>query len=202
MPILRSSPPSPFGRKVKIAAEIAGLSGQLELVNADTSDPDDDLRTQNPLGKIPALILDDRTAIFDSRVIVEWLDEQSGGRLIPAAPGRIAALVLQALADGIMDAALAVVYEARFRPEDMQLKSWTDYQREKIARALARLETEPPAMDRAPHVGHIALACALGYLDFRLNGEWRKAHPRLVAWLDAFDGAVPAFAKTAPPANV
>ncbi len=202
MPILRSSPASPFGRKVKIAADIAGLSGRIEVINADTRDPDDDLRTQNPLGKIPALVLDDGTTIYDSRVIVEWLDEQSGGRLIPAAPGRIAALVLQALADGIMDAALAVVYEARFRPEDMRLKSWTDYQREKIARALAQLETDPPAMGTAPHVGHIAVACALGYLDLRLNGEWRKTHPRLVAWLDTFDGAVPAFAKTAPPANV
>jgi glutathione S-transferase len=201
MPILRSSPASPFGRKVKIAAEIAGLSDQLEVINADTRDPEDELRNQNPLGKIPVVMLDDGTAIYDSRVIVEWLDEKSGGKLIPAAPHRIAALVLQALADGIMDAALAIVYEGRFRPEDMRLRSWTDYQREKIVRALTLLETNPPAMEEPPHIGNIALACALGYLDLRLGGEWRHGHPRLVQWLDSFDGAVPAFARTAPPPN-
>lgn len=201
MPILRSSPASPFGRKVKIAAAIAGLSDQFEVIDADTRDPEDELRSQNPLGKIPVVLLDDGAAIYDSRVIVEWLDEQSGGKLIPAAPDRIAALVLQALADGIMDAALAIVYEKRYRPEEMRVRSWTDYQREKIDRALAHLETAPPGMNKAPHVGHIALACALGYLDLRLNGEWREAHPRLVEWLDSFDGAVPAFAKTTPPPN-
>ena len=198
MPILRSSPPSPFGRKVKIAAHVAGLYDKLDVVNADTNDPDDNLRAQNPLGKIPVLVLDDGTAIYDSRVIVEWFDDESGGRLIPKGADRIPALVLQALADGMMDASILVVYEARFRPEDIRFQTWTDYQRDKVARSLRQLEAAPPAIADSPHIGHIALACALGYLDFRFEGDWRKDHPRLVEWLESFAGAVPAFAITAP----
>ncbi|HMB47997.1 MAG TPA: glutathione S-transferase family protein [Afifellaceae bacterium] len=200
MPILRSSPPSPFGRKVKIAAQVAGLYDQLEIVNANTNDPDDNLRTQNVLGKIPVLMLDDGTALYDSRVIVEWLDDKSGGKLLPAGNDRFDALVLQALADGMMDASLLIIYEDRFRPPEMQFQPWIDYQREKVARALNRLEEDPPALGDAPHAGHIALACALGYLDFRFAGEWRTGYPRLVEWLDGFSDAVPAYAKTAPEA--
>ena len=199
MPILRSSPPSPFGRKVKIAAHIAGLYDQLEQVNADTNDPDDNLRTQNTLGKIPVLVLDDGMALYDSRVIVEWFDQQAGGgKLIPAGDGRFETLVLQALADGMMDASILIIYEARFRPEAMQFQTWVDYQRDKVARSLKRLEADPPAFGQSPDIGHIALACALGYLDFRFAGEWRADHLQLVAWLDAFAEAVPAFAKTDP----
>jgi glutathione S-transferase len=199
MPILRSSPPSPFGRKVKIAAHVAGLYDRIEQVNADTTDPDDNLRTQNTLGKIPVLVLDDGMAIYDSRVIVEWLDHAAGGgKLIPTGDGRFEALVMQALADGMMDASVLIVYEARFRPEAMRLQSWVDYQRDKVARSLSRLEADPPAFSRSPDIGHIALACALGYLDFRFAGEWRADHPRLVAWLDAFAESVPAYAKTDP----
>ena len=199
MPILRSSPPSPFGRKVKIAAHIAGLYDQLEQVNADTNDPDDNLRTQNTLGKIPVLVLDDGKALYDSRVIVEWLDQAAGGgTLIPAGDDRFDALVLQALADGMMDASILIIYEGRFRPEEMRFQKWIDYQRDKVARSLSRLEADPPAFGRSPHIGHITLACALGYLDFRFSGEWRSDHPRLVAWLEDFAQAVPAFAKTDP----
>ena len=109
--ILRSSPPSPFGRKVKIAAAILGLSDKIEIVVTDTIDPADSIRQQNPLGKIPALILADGTALYDSRVIVEYLDLMAGGgKLIPNGAERIQTLTLQALADGIMDAGILQMY--------------------------------------------------------------------------------------------
>jgi len=122
MMILRSSPPSPFGRKVKIAASLVSLSGEIEVVAADTNNPSDSLHQQNPLGKIPALILEDGTIIFDSRVIVEHLDVRAGGnRLIPAEPrARLATQTAIALADGIMDAAILQIYEQRFRAPEMR----------------------------------------------------------------------------------
>jgi glutathione S-transferase len=120
MMILRSSPPSPFGRKVEIAASIVGLAKEIDVVAADTGDPNEILRRQNPLGKIPVLVLEDGTAIFDSRVIVEYLDMRAGGDvLIPAEPKtRVKALTAAALADGILDAALLQIYEQRFRAPD------------------------------------------------------------------------------------
>lgn len=198
MPVLRSSPASPFGRKVKICASLVGLLDRIELINANTNDPADDLRQQNPLGKIPALVLDDGTAVYDSRVIVEWLDMQGGGKLIPDGDARIPALVLQALADGIMDAALLIIYESRYRPAEVHHPPWLDRQRDKIARSLNYLEAAPPEMSGSAHIGHIALACALAYLDFRIGTEWRSDHPKLVVWLDEFAEAVPVFAETAP----
>jgi glutathione S-transferase len=197
MPVLRSAPPSPFGRKVKLAAAHLGLSDRFEVKNADTLDPNDSLSRENPLGKIPALILDDGTVIFDSRVILEWLDlEAGGGRIIPAEPkARIAALTLQALADGLLDAALLCVYEVRMRPEAERSPGWVARQRDKIARVLAALEKAPPAIEPIT-VGTITLACALGYLDLRFEGAWRADHPALVAWLDGFAARVPAFEKT------
>jgi glutathione S-transferase len=196
--ILRSSPPSPFGRKVKIAASLLGLTERIKIEIADTIDPSDTLRAQNPLGKIPTLILPDGTTLYDSRVILEYLDHMSGGgNILPRDPtARFTALTLQALADGIMDAAILQMYEIRFRPENMRVAKWTDHQAGKVERGLAALEASPPALGTPPHVGEIALACALGYLDLRFGGRWRTEHPRLVAWLDAFAAAVPAFAAT------
>jgi glutathione S-transferase len=198
MPVLRSSPPSPFGRKVKIAAAELGLLDTLEIRMADTNDPGDSLRRENPLGKIPALVLDDGTVLFDSRVILEWLDlEAGGGRILPAdRAARFAALRLQALADGIADAALLIVYEGRLRAETERSANWLAHQQGKIDRGLDALEAAPPPAEAPLCVGTIALACALGYLDLRLAGRWRDAHPKLVAWLDAFAARVPAFEKT------
>jgi glutathione S-transferase len=196
MLVLRSSPASPFGRKVKIAAAILGLADRIEIVNADTNDANDSLRRQNPLGKIPTLILEDGSALYDSRVIVEYLDGLAGGgKIIPAAPGpRFTALTRQALADGIMDAALLQVYEARFREPREYVAKWLDHQAAKVERSLKDLEVAPEGDPR--DVGAIALACALGYLDLRFAGRWRAAHPALVAWLDAFARGVPAFENT------
>ncbi|MCG8563305.1 MAG: glutathione S-transferase [Hyphomicrobiales bacterium] len=197
--MLRSAPPSPFGRKVKMAAKILDLTDRIEVVSADLNDPDDSIRQQNPLGKIPALVLDDGTCLYDSRVICEHLDGLAGGgRLFPSGEARMPAIRLQALADGLMDAGILQVYEARYRPEEKRHQPWLDRQREKVERTLAALEADPPAFDGTPDIGHVTLACALGYLDFRFDGKWRESHPRLVAWLDAFAAAVPAYGETAP----
>jgi glutathione S-transferase len=196
--ILRSSPASPFARKVRIAAAILGLDRGITLEPADTMDASDSVRRQNPLGKIPVLILDDGTAIYDSPVILEYLDHRAGGgRIIPTAPAaRFAALCQEALCDGILDAAILRVYEGRWRPPEHHVAKWVEHQTGKMTRALATLEAQPPGLDAPPHVGQITAACVLGYLDLRFEGAWRRDHPRLVAWLDAFAAAVPAFAAT------
>jgi len=196
--ILRSSPASPFARKVRIAAAVLGLDRDIAIEPADTMDPSDPVRRQNPLGKIPVLILEDGTAIYDSPVILEYLDHRAGGgKIIPPAPGaRFAALRQEALCDGILDAAILRVYEGRWRPPEHHVAKWVDHQSGKMSRALAALEAEPPGLDAPPHVGQITAACALGYLDLRFEGTWRRDHPRLAAWLDGFAAAVPAFAAT------
>lgn len=199
MLVLRSSPASPFGRKVKIAARLLGLMDQIEVVVADTTSETDALRRQNPLGKIPTLVLEDGTAFYDSRVILEYLDHLAGGgRIIPAGAARFSALTQQALADGIMDAAILQVYESRWREPDRQNEKWVAHQGGKIRRALATLDSTTPALaehDRCD-VGQIAVACALGYLDLRFPGSWRQEHPRLEEWLERFAQAMPAFNET------
>jgi glutathione S-transferase len=197
MMILRNAPPSPFGRKVRIAAAILGQENDITIENTDTNNPADPVRRQNPLGKIPVLLLEDGTTLFDSRVILEYLDHRAGGdRIIPReAEARFAALRLQALCDGIMDASILRIYEIRFRPAERHEPKWLEHQTDKVTRALAALEGEPPPIDATPNVGQIALACALGYLDLRFEG-WRPGHPRLVAWLDAFAAHVSSFAQT------
>jgi glutathione S-transferase len=197
MLVLRSSPTSPFGRKVKIAAALLGLSDRIRIETADTGDPNDSLRLQNPLGKIPTLLLESGEALYDSRVIVEYLDaEAGGGGLIPPGSGRFEALCGQALADGLMDAALLQVLEARWRPEERREPKWLDHQCGKVERALAEAEATLWKPPEAFHIGHVALAAALGYLDLRFEGRWRQAHPKLVAWLDDFERRVPAFGAT------
>jgi len=198
MMILRSSPPSPFGRKVKLALGILGLDNDVTIEKADPTDAGDSLRQQNPLGKIPALIIEDGTVIYDSPVILEYLDHRAGGgKIIPKdMNARLKALTLQALCDGILDAGILLVYEGRWRPAEKHEPKWIDHQTGKVTRALEELEASPPALTAVPDVGQITLACALGYGDLRFEGRWRKDHPRLVAWLDAFSARVPAFEKT------
>ena len=200
MMLLRSAAPSPFGRKVQIALSLLGFD-DVKIEPTDTMDPRDSIRAQNPLGKIPALIVEDGTIYYDSRVILEYLDFRAGGgKIIPREPPeRFAALRLQALCDGILDASILTVYESRWRAPEKHEAKWLDHQAGKVQRALAFLEAAPPtlAAARLPDVGQIALSCALGYRDFRFGGSWRAANPRLVAWLDDFAARVPAFAATA-----
>ncbi|MGD9539319.1 glutathione S-transferase [Methylocystis sp.] len=195
MLILRYSPASPYARKVRIAADLLGLSERIEIVAGDAADPADSLRRQNPLGKIPTLILEDGSTLYDSRVIVEYLDHLSGAGVIPVDPSaRFAALRLQALGDGVNDAALLIRYETFSRPEALRYDEAIAHQQGKIDRALDALEAAPPAGQ--VDIGHIAVACALGYLDLRFAGAWREKHPRLVAWLEKFARAVSTFEAT------
>ena len=201
MMMLRSSPSSPFGRKVRIAVSLLGFDGDVKIEPADTTDVNDSVRAQNPLGKIPVLIAEDGVAYYDSRVILDYLDDRSGGgKIVPREPkARLAALRLQALGDGILDASILTIYETRWRKADAHEPKWLEHQAGKVARALAALEAAPPALEAGlPNVGQITLACVLGYRDFRFGGGWRSDHPRLVAWLDGFAAKAPAYAATRP----
>ncbi|MFO7298258.1 MAG: glutathione S-transferase [Pseudomonadota bacterium] len=195
------SPASPYVRKVRITAAMKGVADRIENVPTDTLPlVNEDLRRENPLSKIPVLITDDGMRIFDSHVICEYLDTLAPEpRLFPASgPERFRTLTLGALADGMLDAALLLVYEKRYRPEDKWVESWMQRQQAKIDTSLDWLEKAPPTWSDHPDYGHITLACALGYLDFRHGGQWRNGHPGLVAWLDKFAAAVPAFEETRP----
>jgi glutathione S-transferase len=200
MMIMRFSPSSPFVRKVRIAITLLGFDKDVTVERADTTDPSDSLRKMNPLGKIPVLMIEDGSAVYDSRVILDYLDDRAGGgKIVPRdSKARLAALRLQALADGILDASILTVYEGRYRKPEMHEPKWLELQAGKVSRGLAVLETAPPPIDPMPNVGQIALACALGYRDFRFGDGWRGEHPRLVAWLDNFAARVPAFAATKP----
>jgi glutathione S-transferase len=200
MMILRSSPPSPFGRKARIAISLLGFDGAVTIEPADPTNAADSVRQQNPLGKIPVLIAEDGAAYYDSRVILDYLDDRAGGgKIVPRdSKARLAALRMQALCDGILDASILTVYEARWRKPETHDQKWLEHQAGKTARGLAALEGAPPplAPGALPHVGEIALACVLGYRELRFGGDWRSAHPRLVAWLDDFAARVPAYAAT------
>jgi glutathione S-transferase len=203
MMTLLSHPFSPYGRKVKIATALKGLADRIEVVQVDTNPlQNPDITRANPLGKIPALVIDGDTAIYDSHVICEYLDCLAPTPVLFPKGGveRMRTLTLGALADGILDAALLLVYEKRFRPEEKWHAPWQERQQGKIDRAIDQLESNPPVWTASPDYGHLTLACALGYLDFRHEGRWRAGHPGLVAWLEEFARAVPAFEATTPKA--
>lgn len=195
---------SPFVRKVKLAAHVLGFANELELIETNTMDADDPIRSVNPLGKIPVLE-DGGTILYDSRVIVEYLDVKAGGgKLIPAAGvARFETLTRAALMDGIMDAAVLVVYEGRMRPADKYVEGFVNYQREKIRRGLEVTSASSPQYRKGakPDAGEIALACVLDYLDFRRQLNWRDHAANLQDWLNAFSAAVPGYHETLPPAS-
>jgi glutathione S-transferase len=167
---------------------------------ADPNDDKDTLRQQNPLAKMPCLVLDDGSAVYDSGVIIECLQDIAGSeQLLPArGPQRIKALTLARLADGITEAALLIVYETRFRDSGTQSERWLTHQRGRITRALDAFEASPPDPAKTDIVA-IGLSCALGYLDWRKGVDWRPTHPKLVAWLAAFAKREPAFERTSAP---
>jgi glutathione S-transferase len=200
---VRTGAGSPFGRKARIAISVLGLDGKVAVEPAANQDPADPIRKQNPLGKVPVLLLDDGGTLFDSPVILEYLDMLAGGgKIIPTEKrARFEALRLQALADGILDASILLVYEGRYRAKEKHEQKWLDLQSGKVARGMAELEAKPPGLGTPPTVGEITLACALGYGDFRFEGRWRKDYPKLVAWLEKFAAQVPAFDATKPPAG-
>ena len=187
---------SPFVRKVRIFAMETGLGDRIDLVATDTADPA--LGLVNPLGKIPALVLDDGEALYDSAVIVQYLDHLAGDRMIPApGPARWRVLRLEALADGIADAAVACVMEKR-RPAATRSADALAWQKAKIMRGVDRLETEV-AHFAGLDAGMIATGATLGYLDFRHPDlGWRTDRPKIARWFEDF-AARPSMAATAPP---
>jgi glutathione S-transferase len=197
--VLRTTLTSPYGRKVRMTALVLGLEDRIEIRPADTLDAKDDLRDQNPLGKMPCLMADGMT-LFDSRVIVEYLDTLAGGgQMIPAGGAeRFRCLTRVALADGITDAALLMVYEGRFREASQMSARWLDHQKGKVTRGLTALAADLPDPSRTDAAG-IAIACMLGYLDWRRPVEWRSDWPDLVRWLGTFSENEPAFDATRIP---
>ncbi len=183
---LYTSPTTPFGRKIVVQIHESGLADRVTLteVGGTPLAPGNLPLNRNPLGKIPALVLADGQAIYDSRVISRYLDDLSGAGLYPKGPDLWPVLVLEATADGILDAALLMVYESRLRPEDLRFAPWVDGQWAKIARALDAVEAGSLPLLAAPlSMAQIALGSALGYLDFRLDARgWRDGRPGLAAW--------------------
>jgi len=200
--VLRTSLTSPFGRKVRMAIDALGLSDRVTLVPADPRDENDTLRRQNPLGKMPCLVRADGSAIYDSGVIIEFLTDVAGSdRLLPPrGDARFRALTLSRLADGILDASILVIYDSRFRPGEPPAERWLAHQRGKITRGLAAFEKAPPDPTKTDIVT-IGLSCALGYLDWRKQVDWRAAYPGLVEWLSRFSAHEPAFERTRAPAS-
>ncbi|HEY9212551.1 MAG TPA: glutathione S-transferase [Ancylobacter sp.] len=199
---LLHAPTSPFVRKVMVVAYEAGLTDQIECVfnAASPLQRDPALIDHNPLGKIPALILEDGSTLFDSPVICEYLAARGGNTALfpPIGPARWEALTLQALGDGLLDAALAGRYEMVTRPEPYRWAGWRDAQIAKIHGALARIETLAPPLGQQPTIGLITIGCALGYLDFRYGDlDWRAGRPATAAWFAAFDER-PSMAITRP----
>ena len=191
---------SPFVRKVMVLAIETGLIDDIELVKVALSpvQPDADVCADNPLGKIPTLVRDDGGALFDSRVICEYLDGlHDGPRMFPeSGEARWTALRRQALVDGILDAAVSTRYETFLRPEELRWRDWVDGQMGKVRRGLDVLEGE--RLNGAIDIGTIAVACMLGYLDFRFPDEgWRDARPGLAAWYEEM-AARPAMTRTVP----
>jgi glutathione S-transferase len=185
-----------------VAAHELGLRERIELVPATPSPVNRDAAVvaHNPLGKIPTLITDDGAVLYDSRVICEYLDVLGGGGLLPpAGAARWSALVDQALADGILDAAVLGRYESFARPEPLRWAEWMTGQFAKIDSSLAEFERRAETLGARVDLGTITLGCALGYLDFRYASRaWRERHPRLARWFEAF-GARTSMTATRPP---
>ncbi|MGE0222285.1 MAG: glutathione S-transferase family protein [Acetobacteraceae bacterium] len=190
--ILHWSPRSPYVRKVMIAIHEMGLQDRIRTVRtvAGGTTPHWELMKVNPIGKIPTLELQDGTAVYDSPVIIEYLDTlHSGARLYPTAwPERLIALRRHALGQGMLDNALPLLGEG-FRPKDKQSEPHMELWRAKLRACVDALEQEADALAASPFsIGHIAIGVALGYLDFRFDAmSWRNGHPKLAAWHATFN---------------
>lgn len=192
------SPTSPFVRKVAVTAIETGLEGRIERVTLKPGDAA--LAAVNPLGKVPALVLDDGTALAGSSLICEYLDSlHQGARLFPAAgAARWRALGRLVIADGIMEAAVLRVQEA-WRDEGERSPAWVEKQTLKISDALDLFEADARLLDGPLAIDTIALGCAVGYVDLRAPDEgWRASRPKLAAWYAGF-AEHPSMAATRPP---
>ena len=181
------APASPFARKVRVLIIELGITDQVELVVLDGVTPvanHRELNAHNPLGMIPVLECEDGSNLYDSPVICEYLNHLHHGTLFPTdtAP-RFHALQLQALADGIMDLSVALRYELAMRPPAFQWADWIAHQQAKVNRGLDTLEQQAERFQTEPTIGELAVACALGYRDFRFSElDWRIGRPMLASW--------------------
>ena len=196
---------SPYARKARIIIHELGLKPRVEGV-VITLPADAKFRAINPLGKIPALILDDGSAIYDSPVICEYLDELGDGpffpraKLLREAQGRWRALTLQALGDGLADAVVRRNQERRL-PENKHSNEVIERQTRAIEATFAALDRMAPKFPAEPTIGELAVACAIGYLDLRVPEDgWRARYPRLAAWVEVFSQRPSAQATKPPPA--
>ena len=195
------SPTSPYVRKVRVTVREKGLTGKVEDVAVNSMEDGTPLLAHNPLSKVPTLLLDDGTALFDSPVICEYLDAQAANPvLIPAkGPERWEVLRHQAMTDGLMDAAFAYVMELR-REESERSAMWMARWLGAINRCVDVLEAEIGQLGGAVTLAHIGAGCALGYLDLRYTGivDWRRDHPALATWYAGF-AERPSMQETVPP---
>jgi glutathione S-transferase len=196
------SPASPFARKVRVVAMETKLDRKIDMVNVALTPvaPNADVDKHNPIGKIPALSIKGMD-LFDSPVICEYLDNQHKGRKLFPRKGRDrwVALRLQAMADGLLDAAILARYEGALRPEDKRWPDWSQGQVKKVNGVLAQLEAESKSLKGKLTIGTVAVACALGYLDLRFADlGWRQKCPKLAKWFAA-TSKLPSIKATAPP---
>jgi len=193
------SPLSPFVRRVHITASHHNLIDQIDIEDSDHSDMFKGNNPSNPLGKIPSLTLDNGDVLFDSLVICEYLDSiGSGSKLFPAAgPERWKVLTLHAMADGMTDAC----YQRRvdsIMPDGEGSPSWNARLKLAMENCLDEMERQAESYAGIMNIGTIAVACALGYHDFRFSAEqWRNGRPKLEAWYNEF-ATLPSFAETVP----
>jgi len=191
---------SPFARKVRVVMLETGQDKDIttQMIKTAPTNPNDELSQTNPLSKIPALTRDDGPAIYDSRVICRYLDDRAKAGLYPASR-LYEVLTLEATADAMMDATVLMSYEARVRPAQKQFSDWTDAQWAKTARALTAIEERWMSHLSGPlNAAQIAVACTLGYIDFRHDARnWRKGHDKLAAWYAEF-AKRPSMQATAP----
>lgn len=182
---------SPYVRKCMVVAHELGLAARIEHLPAAAHpvNRDQNIVRNNPLGKVPTLLTDDGTVLYDSRVICEFLNDLGGGKLFPAGGAqRWQVLTEQSLGDGILDAALLARYEGAMRPEPLRWADWTTGQLDKIHCGLAAIDAKADSLGDRVDIGTITMGCVLGYLDLRFDHlGWRQQHAKAAAWFARFN---------------
>lgn len=198
------SPASPYVRKVCVLLHELNRQDSVELATVTTTAlaSDDALKAANPLARLPALERPEGTTLYDSRVITAYLNDLYGGPLYPQTSGRWDTLTLEATGDGIMDSAVSMAYEVRLRPQQTQSTEWIEAQWRKVSRALGALNARWIShLSGQITMGHVSVACALGYLDFRHGARnWRQGNDALAAWFAEFESR-PSMQATLPTAS-